>query len=179
MRDYEGVPGRPDGVDVDIAGSPTTSDLFDAAPDRVSVCTLPFLDYGGITSFSGRCSTIRASDDPQVILETIGEAGLDRVLVIDGSALRECAWLGDKLAKRLIDGGWSGVIVAGLVRDSAILRTLPIGIRALGTTARRSFGRDGRGERDVPLLLGGVTFQAGIMIHVDADAVIVVDEPKE
>ena len=170
---------RPDGVDVDPAGLPATSDLYDAAPDRVSVCTLPFIDYGGITSFSGRCSTIRASDDAQVILDAIGESGDGRVLVIDGSAVHDSACLGDKLAKRALDHGWSGVIVAGLVRDSAILRTLPIGIRALGTTARRPFGRDGRGERDVPLVLGGVTFQPDIMIHVDADAVIIVDESKE
>lgn len=156
-----------------------TSDLFDAMPDQVAICTLPFLDYGGVPIFAGRCSTIRASDDPQAIFDAISEPGDRRVLVIDGSAVPDSACLGDKLARRALEGGWVGVIIAGLVRDSAVLRTLPLGIRALGTTARRPFGRGNGAERDIPFVLGGAMFRPGAAVHVDADAVIVIDEPKD
>ena len=68
--------------------------------------------------------------------------------------------------------GWSGVIVNGAVRDSAILRTLDIGIKALGTNPRKST-QTGAGEKDVPVEFGGVVFNPGEMVYSDSDGVVV------
>ncbi len=48
----------------------------------------------------------------------------------------------------------------GAVRDASTLRTLEIGIKALGTNPRKST-KTGDGERDVPVSFGGVTFVPG------------------
>ncbi|MEH3038271.1 MAG: ribonuclease E activity regulator RraA [Sphingomonas adhaesiva] len=151
----------------------STADLFDADPSGVAVCALPFIDYGGRARFRGPCSTLVASDDPSAIAQAVSEPGEGRVLVIDGLAVADCACLGDMLGRRAVDNGWAGVVVAGLVRDSAALAALPLGVRALGTTARRPFGRDGGATRDVSVNLGGVTFEPGLTVVADEDAVIV------
>ena len=156
----------------------SAADLFDADPSGVAVCALPFIDYGGRARFRGPCSTLVASDDPSAIAQAVSEPGRGRVLVIDGSAVPDCACLGDVLGGRAADNGWAGVVVAGLVRDSAALAAIELGVRALGTTARRPFGRDGGAHRDVSLNLGGVAFEPGLMVVADEDAVIILRDPE-
>lgn len=53
--------------------------------------------------------------------------------------------------------GWSGLIIHGAVRDASTLRTLDIGIKALGTNPRKST-KTGQGQRDVAVEFGGVVF---------------------
>lgn len=65
------------------------------------------------------------------------------------------------------------MIVNGAVRDSAILRTLDIGIKALGTNPRKST-KTGAGERDVEVSFGGVTFRPGEIVHSDDDGIVIV-----
>src|SRR6476661_8556509 len=82
---------------------------------------------------------------------------------------------GDIIGGRGVDNGWAGVIVNGAVRDSAILRTLEIGIKALGTNPRKST-QTGSGEKNVPVEIGGVTFVPGEMVYSDADGVVAREE---
>ena len=70
-------------------------------------------------------------------------------------------------------GSWSGVIVHGAVRDAAALRTIDVGIKALGTNPRKGT-KTGEGERDVPVEFGGVTFVPGEIAYGDADGIVVV-----
>jgi regulator of ribonuclease activity A len=64
------------------------------------------------------------------------------------------------------------VVVHGVVRDIAVLRTLPLGIEAPGTNPRRS-ARTGAGERGVPVTFGNATFGPGDAVHSDDDGVVV------
>ena len=64
------------------------------------------------------------------------------------------------------------MIVNGAVRDSAILRTLDIGVKALGTNPRKST-QTGSGELNVPVEFGGVTFNPGETVFSDDDGVVV------
>ena len=77
------------------------------------------------------------------------------VLVIDGDASLHTALVGDVIAELGRSNGWAGLIVNGAVRDAATLRTLDIGIKALGTNPRKST-KTGAGERDVAVSFGGV-----------------------
>jgi regulator of ribonuclease activity A len=70
--------------------------------------------------------------------------------------------------------GWAGVVVNGCVRDSAVLRHLPLGIKALGTCPRPS-GKAGVGEIDVPVEFGGITFRPGSLLTSDEDGIVVLD----
>ena len=67
---------------------------------------------------------------------------------------------------------WAGLIVLGAVRDAATLRTLAIGIKALGTNPRKS-SKTGAGERDVPVSFGGVSFAPGDVAYSDDDGIVV------
>jgi regulator of ribonuclease activity A len=95
------------------------------------------------------------------------------VLVIDGGGSLHAALVGDIIGGIGRDNGWAGLIVNGAVRDAATLRTLDIGIKALGTNPRKST-KTGDGERDVPVEFGGVTFAPGEIAYSDDDGIIVV-----
>jgi regulator of ribonuclease activity A len=58
------------------------------------------------------------------------------------------------------------------VRDTAILATLPIGIKALGTCPMRGVKR-GEGVVDTPVAFGGVVFLPGDLLHADTDGLAV------
>lgn len=73
--------------------------------------------------------------------------------------------------------GWAGLIINGAVRDSATLRTLDIGIKALGTNPRKST-KTGAGQRDVAVEFGGVTFVPGEIAYADEDGIVVVPPPS-
>lgn len=151
-----------------------TTDLCDAHGDSARVVSTapPLGDFGGATRFSGAISTVRAPDDNTFVRAALEEPGAGRVLVVDGGASTRCALLGDMLGALAHDNGWAGVVVNGCVRDTAQLRALPIGVRALGAMPRKS-DKKGRGERDVPVTFGGVTFTPGEWLYADADGIVV------
>ncbi|WP_405134080.1 ribonuclease E activity regulator RraA [Nocardia sp. NBC_01388] len=149
-----------------------TADLADEIGPGIRSCDTQFLQFGGRPAFSGRIVTIRCFQDNLLVKQTLGEPGNGRVLVVDGGASIHTALVGDIIAGRGVDNGWAGVIVNGAVRDSAILRTLDIGVKALGTNPRKST-QTGSGERDVPVEFGGVTFVPGDVLYSDHDGIVV------
>jgi regulator of ribonuclease activity A len=62
--------------------------------------------------------------------------------------------------------------VPGAGRDATTLRTLDIGIKALGTNPRKST-KTGAGERDVTVSFGGVSFAPGDVAYSDDDGIVV------
>ena len=58
------------------------------------------------------------------------------------------------------------------MRDASTLRTLDIGIKALGTNPRKS-AKTGAGERDVVVSIGGVEFVPGDLAFSDDDGIVV------
>ena len=93
------------------------------------------------------------------------------MLVIDGGGSLRVALLGDMVAGLAAANGWAGIVINGCVRDAAVLRHLPIGIKALGTCPRPS-GKEGAGEVDVPLDLGGITIHPGARLVSDDDGMV-------
>ena len=152
----------------------STADLCDEHGDTVSVAEPVFTDFGGARSFGGPIATVRVFEDNVLVRSSLQEPGEGRVLVIDGGGSLRCALLGDMLGSLAVDHGWSGIIVNGCVRDSAALSELAIGIKALGTNPRKS-GKNGDGERDVPLTFAGITFEPGWFVVADEDGVVVTD----
>ena len=148
-----------------------TADLADEIGADIRSCDTQFTQYGGRAIFAGRIVTIRCFQDNLLVKQTLSEPGEGRVLVVDGGASVHTALVGDVIAGRGVDNGWAGVIVNGAVRDSNILRTLDIGLKALGTNPRKST-QTGSGERDVPVEFGGVTFVPGELLYSDHDGVV-------
>ena len=86
--------------------------------------------------------------------------------------------VGDMLAARAHDNGWSGVIINGAIRDSAEIAGLDIGVKALGVNPAKS-AKKGEGETDVELEFGGVRFRPGHWVYCDEDGVLVSPEKIE
>ncbi|MEV6428397.1 ribonuclease E activity regulator RraA [Nocardia sp. NPDC051463] len=149
-----------------------TADLADEIGPEIRSCDTQFIQFGGHATFSGRITTIRCFQDNLLVKQTLSEPGNGGVLVVDGGASVHTALVGDIIAGRGVANGWAGVIVNGAVRDSAILRTLAIGIKALGTNPRKST-QTGSGDLDVPVEFGGITFTPGDMLYSDHDGVVV------
>ncbi len=149
-----------------------TSDVCDDLGAQVQVLPPGLQDFGGVPCFGGPAATLRVHEDNALVRATLETQGQGRVLVVDGGGSLRAALVGGNLGALAAANGWTGLVVWGAVRDVAELRRCPVGVRALASTPRRS-AREGRGERDVPLTIGGVLVNPGDWILADADGVVV------
>lgn len=149
-----------------------TADLADSIGPDVRSCDVQFRQFGGCPEFAGPISTVRCFQDNALLKSVLSEPGGGGVLVIDGDGSLHTALVGDVIAELARSNGWAGLIVNGAVRDSATLRGMDIGIKALGTNPRKST-KTGAGERDVEVTLGGVTFAPGEIAYSDDDGIVV------
>ena len=115
---------------------------------------------------------MRAPEDNSWVRKVLEEDGTGRVLIVDGAGSRRCALLGDQLAQLAVRNGWSGVVVNGCIRDSAVIATLPLGVKALGTHPMKTVKRN-EGEQDAVVRFAGVTFSTGGMLYADGDGIVV------
>ena len=149
-----------------------TADLVDEIGPDVRSCDLQLRQFGGRADFAGRITTVRCFQDNALLKSVLSEPGDGGVLVIDGDGSVHTALVGDLIAELGRSNGWSGLIVNGAVRDASTLRTLDIGIKALGTNPRKST-KTGAGERDVAVEFGGVVFTPGDTAYSDDDGIVV------
>src|SRR5918994_531120 len=151
---------------------PATADLYDEHGEALQSCDVQFRQFGGRTRFSGRIVTVACHEDNALLKSVLSEPGEGRVLVVDGGGSLHTALMGDLIAGLAVASGWSGAIINGAVRDVATLRTLELGIKALGSNPRKST-KIGQGERDLPVEFGGVTFTPGDAVFSDDDGIVV------
>lgn len=155
-----------------------TTDLYDDFETSCDTCSVQFRDFGGRTRFSGRIRTIRCFHDNVLFRQLLNEPGDGGVIVVDGGGSTAIALMGDMLAARGRDNGWSGVIINGAIRDSAEIAGIDIGVKALGVNPAKSDKR-GEGDRDVELEFGGVCFRPGEWVYCDEDGILVSSEKIE
>jgi regulator of ribonuclease activity A len=150
-----------------------TADLVDELGDDVRSCDLQLRQFGGRSQFAGRITTVKCFEDNALLKSVLSERSDGGVLVIDGDGSLHTALVGDIIAGLGVDNGWAGLIINGAVRDAATLRTLDIGIKALGTNPRKST-KTGAGQRDIPVEFGGVVFKPGDIAYSDDDGIVVI-----
>lgn len=150
----------------------STADLHDAHPEAVTVCETQFRCFGRKQSFAGPCFTIKSFENHRPVRAVLETPGDGRVLVVDGGGSLRVGLLGDQMATLAIENGWQGAVINGAIRDSEALNALDFGVRALGTTSRRSWD-DEAGLVDCPLTIGSALFRSGSWVYADADSVIV------
>ncbi|PSC68962.1 ribonuclease activity regulator [Micractinium conductrix] len=129
-------------------------------------------DFGGRPAFCGEAYTIKCYEGNVLVAQKLETAGRGRVLVVDGGGSMRCALLGDRLAGLAAQNGWSGIIVHGCVRDTAVLAGLDVGIKALAPCPVKSSKRD-PGLKAARLIIGGVQIRPGDWIYADGDGVVV------
>ncbi|MCY4034621.1 MAG: ribonuclease E activity regulator RraA [Hyphomicrobiales bacterium] len=154
-----------------------TTDLSDAHPEKVRQVMLPFRDFGAKRIFAGRIRTAVTMEDTKLVQQELFKTpGEGAVIVLDGGGSFRSAMLGDLNADILVEHGWAGIVINGVVRDSRRLAEVDLGIKALGTTPVRSAKR-GIGALDVPVAFGNVLFETGQCIYCDEDGVLVTENP--
>lgn len=152
-----------------------TPDLCDAHPELVRVVEPLFTNYGGRSAFGGEILTIKCHEDNSLVKEQVGKPGNGRVMVVDGGGSLRCALLGDMLAAKAVENGWAGIIIYGCIRDVDDIRTMDLGVQALRTIPIKS-NRQGRGDLNIPVTFGGVTFRPGEYVYADNNGIIVASE---
>ena len=155
---------------MDVAFRPT-ADLVDDIGPEVRSCDVQFRQFGARAQFAGPIVTVRCHEDNALLKSVLSEPGDGRVLVVDGGGSLHTALVGDVIADLGRRNGWAGLIVYGAVRDAAVLRTLAIGIKALGTNPRKS-AKTGAGNRDITVAIGGVDFTPGDLAFSDEDGIV-------
>ncbi|QKS31192.1 MAG: ribonuclease E activity regulator RraA [Candidatus Accumulibacter similis] len=161
----------------------STPDLLDrheakTVDGSVRVVAPIFRRYGGRPGFCGRIVTLKLFEDNSLVREVLAEDGHGRVLLIDGGGSLRCALVGDQLAILAQRNGWEGIVVYGCIRDSDPIARIDLGLRALNTHPLKSI-KKGVGERDLAVTFAGVTFRPGDWIYVDADGIVVSDQPLD
>ena len=82
------------------------------------------------------------------------------------------ALLGDLLAAKAVENGWSGLVIDGCVRDVEILETIDLGIKALNSIPVKTNKR-GEGQLDLPVHFAGAQIVPGEYLYADPNGVIV------
>ena len=152
----------------------STCDISDQLQPHVQYLDPIFKSYGGKTAFSGRIVTIKCFEDNSLVEEALKMNGKGCVLVIDAGESLRCAMLGDKRASDAIKNEWEGIVVNGSIRDSVMINSMTIGIRALGVCPRKSI-KKGNGKRNLTVDFSNVKFIPNHYLYADEDGVIVIE----
>lgn len=155
----------------------STAELCDAhaGQDHLQIAEPLLRNYGARSQFCGAIRTLKVFEDNVLLRQTLEQPGEGGILVVDGGGSHRCALLDAPLARLAVTNGWSGLVIYGCVRDSAVLRDLPLGILALHAHPLNSHQR-GHGDRDILITFAGVNFRSGHYLYADADGLIVAPE---
>ncbi len=150
----------------------STPDLCDQFPEQVSVLDPVYKSFGGNESFYGEVVTVKCFEDNSKVKQLVDTDGTGKVMVVDAGGSMRRACLGDMLAEKAQKNGWAGIIIYGCVRDVEILKTLNIGVQALGSHPMKTDKRD-LGDINISLQFSGVTVAPGNYIYADLNGIIV------
>jgi len=148
-----------------------TADLYDDYEGDVGTCSVLLEDFGGRRKFSGPVRTVECLNDNSLFRDLLNEPGDGAVIVVDGHGSTERALMGDILAAKAAANGWSGIVIFGVIRDSAEIAGIDIGVKALGTNPAKS-NKNGEGAVDCPVEFGGTRFEPGMWVYCDEDGVL-------
>lgn len=153
-----------------------TADLCDENQDKnIQVLSSEFKNFGGLEGFFGQIVTIKLDKSNWDLLSMLrDEDGNEKIVVVDVD--REFyGVVGDKLSLFAEKNNYKAIIINGYVRDIEETKKFAIGLIALGTCPLRNFEKT-RGERDIELKFGGVTFNSGDFLYADKDGIIICTE---
>ena len=148
----------------------STPDLSDEYPETLALQPI-LTNYGGKISFWGSIETLQCPDDNSLIKEQLNTEGKGKVLIVDAGGVNTVALLGDLIAEAGEKNNWSGIVINGYIRDVDIIRTLDIGVQALGTYPVKSNKR-GLGKLGIAISFGGLTFKPGQYVYADNNGLL-------
>ncbi|MCL1144697.1 putative 4-hydroxy-4-methyl-2-oxoglutarate aldolase [Shewanella sp. 10N.261.52.F9] len=150
-------------------------DLFDTYADKLILLPPMFISYGKQECFWGEVVTVKCFRDNSKVKELLAQNGTGKVLVVDGQGVTDCALLGDMIALSAAKNGWNGVVIYGCVRDVGTLKTIDLGVQAIGINPIKT-EKKGIGEVNIAVEIYGVIISPQSFIYADGNGVAVSNE---
>nr|WP_092073928.1 RraA family protein [Dendrosporobacter quercicolus]NSL47840.1 RraA family protein [Dendrosporobacter quercicolus DSM 1736]SDM70302.1 RraA famliy [Dendrosporobacter quercicolus] len=126
----------------------------------------------------GTAFTVRARiGDNLMFHKALDMAQPGDIIVVDGRGDVVNSLTGEIMMRQAMKKGLAGVVIDGAVRDADALRELDLAIYAAGITPQGPY-KDGPGEINVPVCIGGVVVQPGDILVGDGDGIVVI-HPKD
>jgi len=144
--------------------------------EDIQAAGMSFKSYGGKPQFHGEIVTLKLFEDNQLIRDQVSSNGKGKVLVVDAGASMRRALLGDMLAAKAVENGWSGILINGCIRDSVDMANMQLGVMALGTHPLKTV-KAGIGQTNVSVSFAGLNFEPADFIYIDEDGIIVSEKP--
>ena len=155
----------------------STADLCDKYDNDIQVLTPMYYSYGGVSKFSGKISTCKIIDNNTELLKLLQTEGFGRICVVDVEA-KYIAVVGDKLMDFAKQNNWAGILVNGYIRDTQTIKSINVGLIALGTCPKK-VAQVNSGECGVDLNFSNVNFIENHYLYADTDGVIVAPHTLE
>ncbi|MFJ7217482.1 RraA family protein [Amycolatopsis sp. NPDC098790] len=126
------------------------------------------------TPMAGTAVTVRTrAGDNLAVYRAFGHCRPGNVLVVDGGGALDQALMGDIMTSYAERAGLAGVVVDGAIRDVAAIRRRPFPVFARGVTHRGPH-KNGPGEVNVPVSIGGMVVHPGDLVVGDEDGVLAI-----
>jgi RraA family protein len=125
---------------------------------------------------AGPAFTVRiAPGDNLMVHKAIDLAEPGDVLVVDAGGALEQAIIGEIMASWAAKRGVAGIVIDGAIRDLGAISAGSFPVYARGVTHRGPY-KNGPGEINVPVSIGGMVVQPGDIIVGDEDGLVAVPQ---
>jgi regulator of RNase E activity RraA len=111
--------------------------------------------------------------DNLLVHKAIDMAEPGDVIVVDAGGELTTAIIGELMLAHAIRRGVGGFVIDGAIRDAAAIRSRPLPVFAAGVTLRGPY-KDGPGEINLPIAIGGMVVAPGDLLLGDDDGVLCV-----
>jgi len=126
----------------------------------------------------GPAFTVRTSPgDNLLVHKAIDIAEPGDVIVVDAGGVNDNAIIGELMSARAEQRGVAGMVIWGAIRDSAELRQGRFPVYAAGVTHRGPY-KNGPGEINVAISIGGMTVNPGDVIVGDSDGLVAIPQDQ-
>jgi RraA family protein len=130
------------------------------------------------TKLCGPAFTVRTSPgDNLLVHKAIDIAEPGDVIVVDAGGVNDNAIIGELMSARAEQRGVGGMVIWGAIRDSKELREGSFPVYASGVTHRGPY-KNGPGEINVAVTIGGMTVNPGDIIVGDADGLVAIPQDQ-
>lgn len=134
----------------------------------------PMYDLAAGGTMCGPAFTVRVPPgDNLLVHKALDTAQPGDVIVVDAGGICEQAIIGDLMSTHANTRRLGGMVIFGAIRDSAELAGRPFPVFACGVSHRGPY-KNGPGEINGPVSIGGMVVNAGDIIVGDADGVVAI-----
>ena len=127
---------------------------------------------------AGPAYTVKTTPgDNLLVHKALDSAQKGDVIVVDAGGICENAIIGELMMSRARQRGVAGIVIWGAIRDSAEIGAGTYPVYASGVTHRGPY-KNGPGELNVPINMGGMAVNPGDIIIGDADGLVAIPQDQ-